>query len=351
MATYTRFSSDDVVITTEKVFTSTWTGNTNALTTSLPTHFGIPGNIAATNALYASPSGNLAFATSVYNGPAATTTNEVQYTISYGHKAGSGSLDYTSTDPGFSSARSIYGQYRSLIYGDENRNFTFNGYEPQDIYVININRARYKQSLRLGSLDLHLKGPVKLTDDSVTRSGSAVLTNIGRQFNVVSGSAGIMLGSNLSQANADSGSYGLFYPDAGIIILNPDALRRGSAITALPTRTGNLAFGARDNVGLLTASIIDTDARNFELDSQENISSQFYFVRAKNKEFNYTTNASFIDANGNINLTSMVDNPVSYITTVGLYNDANELLAVAKLSQPITKDFTKEALIKVTLDY
>ena len=350
MATYTRFSSDDVVITTEKVFTSTWTNNTNALTTAATNNFGAPGNIAVSDVLYSSPSGSLAFATSVYNGPAATTTNEVQYTISYGHKAGSGSLDYTSTDPGFSSARSIYGQYRSLIYGDENRNFTFNGYEPQDIYVININRARYKQSLRLGSLNLKLKTS-NLTDDSVTRSGSAVLTNIGRQFNVVSGSNGVMNGSNLSQANADSGSYGLFYPDAGIIILNPDALQRGGEITSLPTRDGNLANGPRDNINLLRAAIIDAAAHSFELDSQENISSQFYFVRAKNKEFNYTTNASFIDANGNINLTSMVDNPVSYITTVGLYNDANELLAVAKLSQPITKDFTKEALIKVKLDY
>ena len=351
MATYTRFSSDDVVITTEKVFTSTWTDNTNALTTAATDNFGAPGNIAVSDVLYSSPSGSLAFATSVYNGPATTTTNEVQYTISYGHKAGSGSLDYTSTDPGFSSARSIYGQYRSLIYGDENRNFTFNGYEPQDIYVININRARYKQSLRLGSLNLKLKGPTNLTDDSVTRSGSAVLTNIGRQFNVVSGSNGVMNGSNLSQANADSGSYGLFYPDAGIIILNPDALEKGGEITGLPTRDGNLASGPKDNINLLRAAIIDSDASSFELDSQENISSQFYFVRAKNKEFNYTTNASFIDANGNINFTSMVDNPVSYITTVGLYNDANELLAVAKLSQPITKDFTKEALIKVKLDY
>ena len=87
------------------------------------------------------------------------------------------------------------------------------------------------------------------------------------------------------------------------------------------------------------------------LDTQEDISSQFYFVRAKNKDFNYSTNASYIDANGNLNFTSMIDNPVSYITTVGLYNDANELLAVAKMSQPITKDFTKEALIKVKLDY
>ena len=47
----------------------------------------------------------------------------------------------------------------------------------------------------------------------------------------------------------------------------------------------------------------------------------------------------------------MANNPKVYITTVGLYNDANELLAVAKLSQPLSKDFTKEALIRIKLDY
>ena len=47
----------------------------------------------------------------------------------------------------------------------------------------------------------------------------------------------------------------------------------------------------------------------------------------------------------------MESNPKVYITTVGLYNDNNELLAVAKLSQPIAKDFSKEALIRVKLDY
>ena len=47
----------------------------------------------------------------------------------------------------------------------------------------------------------------------------------------------------------------------------------------------------------------------------------------------------------------MIDNPQTYITTIGLYNDANDLVAVAKLSQPVVKDFTKEALIRVKLDY
>ena len=47
----------------------------------------------------------------------------------------------------------------------------------------------------------------------------------------------------------------------------------------------------------------------------------------------------------------MANNPKVIITTVGLYNDANELLAIAKLSQPLAKDFTKESLVRIKLDY
>ena len=74
-------------------------------------------------------------------------------------------------------------------------------------------------------------------------------------------------------------------------------------------------------------------------------------MRCKNNQFNYTTNPSFIDNEGNLLFTSMIDNPQVFITTIGLYNDSNDLVAVAKLSQPIKKDFTKEALIRVKLDY
>ena len=93
------------------------------------------------------------------------------------------------------------------------------------------------------------------------------------------------------------------------------------------------------------------DGANFIVDSQEKITSQYYFARAKNFEYNYTINPSFTDTSGNLNFSSMINNPRTYISTVGLYNDNNDLVAVAKLSQPVTKDFTKEALIRVKLDY
>jgi hypothetical protein len=75
-------------------------------------------------------------------------------------------------------------------------------------------------------------------------------------------------------------------------------------------------------------------------------------VRARNGEFNYSSNPSFISGStGAILYDLFINNPSTYITTIGLYNDSNELLAVAKLSKPLKKDFTKEALVRVKLDF
>ena len=90
----------------------------------------------------------------------------------------------------------------------------------------------------------------------------------------------------------------------------------------------------------------------FTLNSDETLSSDFVFVRARNNEYNYSENPSFISGStGVVVYPEFVDNPQTYITTVGLYNDNSELLAVAKLSRPLPKDFTKELLVRVKLDF
>ena len=103
--------------------------------------------------------------------------------------------------------------------------------------------------------------------------------------------------------------------------------------------------------GPASQSIATNPQAKFVVDTAENVESKFFFIRARNSEYNYTNNPSFVDNNNNILHNSMKLNPKVFITTVGLYNDSNELLAVAKLSQPVAKDFTKEALIRVKLDY
>jgi hypothetical protein len=102
----------------------------------------------------------------------------------------------------------------------------------------------------------------------------------------------------------------------------------------------------------ISGSVGDANGNIFELNSQENISSDYVFVRTRNTEFNYSENPSFISGStGEVIYNYFINNPQTYITTVGMYNDSNELLAVAKLSKPLNKDFTKEALIRVKLDF
>ena len=349
MSTFNRLDTEDKVVSTDKVTTSTWTNNTNILTTF---------KTQSTQAVFSSATSQGNFFLEVYkDDPASIADAEVQFTLGYGHKAGSGSYDFTNTAGayGYSATRCVYNQFRQLVYGDENSNFSFNGYEPSDVHVINVARSRFKHSLKPGSLNLKLgdgTNIIHLTDDSVTLSGSATVTNVGRQFNLVSGSDGVMSGSNLTQAThagvGMSGSYGFFYPDAGFIVINGEALRN-VAPTYWTEGTSNAANA--NNRDQLYTALNHNDASSFELDSEERISSQYMFVRIKNSQFNYTTNPSYIDTNGDLNISTFADSPVTYITTVGLYNDQNNLIAVAKLSQPLKKDFTTEALIRVKLDY
>ena len=348
----TRFTQGDTVVSTDTLVTSTWTNNTNNLTTAFTS--------SANNFGSSTSSGQ--FYLEVYQTESTDTKAEVQYAVSYGNRAGSGSPDFTndSGSMGLNAARVIYGQYSNLVFGDETQNFTFDTHVPEDIFVINVNRARYKHKLKPGTLNLKISASlpqdagtsqfdIQLTDDSVTKDGSAKLTNLGRQFNIVSGASGVMSGSLLGQTK--SGSYGLFYPDAGILILNPDSFGGGDTNSyPMPVRTqGNSGSDEQRNPEKLYQAI--SNSGHFILDSEEKVTSQYYFARAKNFEYNYTTNPSFIDNSGNLNFSSMINNPRTYISTVGLYNDNNDLVAVAKLSQPVTKDFTKEALIRVKLDY
>ena len=92
-------------------------------------------------------------------------------------------------------------------------------------------------------------------------------------------------------------------------------------------------------------------ASTFSMNSEETITSDYIFVRVRNTDFNYTTNPSMISGSGEFVYSSLINNPQTFITTVGLYNDATELLSVAKLSKPLVKDFTKEALVRVKLDF
>jgi hypothetical protein len=137
----------------------------------------------------------------------------------------------------------------------------------------------------------------------------------------------------------------LFYPDLGIIILNGQVLNTSASLHA---KSGSNAEAG--NAGRLFNAI--RKGSKFQARREEVITSQHYFVRAPNQEFNFSSNPTFATASdGSFTIGTYYKNPKTFITQVGLYNDANELLAVAKLSKPLLKSFSREALIKVKLDF
>jgi hypothetical protein len=295
----------------------------------------------------------------IYNLDPSDLTSEVQFNIAYGNKFGSGSQPYNAAYENLSPTRTVYGQFRNLIYGDENTDFTFGDTTPsqQHFYALTIDRARYKQSLFPGSLNLTLYSAsleLNLTDNSAVTT-TISYCDAGRIFQIVSGSNGSPYSG--TGYTATSGSYGFFLPDIGTIILNAAALdltyanggiNLGTGLTATSYNPAKLYSTGSGKIGLTTGSYTSS----MFLNSQETITSDFVFCRARNAEFNYTENPSFISGStGAVLYDLFVNNPTTYITTVGMYNDQNELLAVAKLSKPLKKDFTKEALIRVKLDF
>jgi hypothetical protein len=325
---FVRYNTEDSVISAESVIRPMWINEAYTLST------------------FFTQSGYTEYYLDVYNANPSLTGSEVQFDIQYGHIAGSGSVPINLTVPGYSPSRVVYGQYRNLVYGTETENFSFDGgvTTAQQIYVINIARSRYKESIQPGSLNLTLisgSAAIKLTDDSNTTSLTRFIGE-NRIFYIISGSNG-----NAFTSSAATTYYGIMLPDLGFIVLNASG-----SLTPYIQAANLTTASAQDNHLKLWGSIVSgSSSGSFQLRSQETVSSRFFFTRVKNGDFNYTTNPSIIDANGNLLFTTLINNPQTFITTVGMYNDNNELLAVAKLSKPLVKDFTKEALIRIKLDY
>lgn len=338
---FVRYNPEDSVVSTETVVRPMWSGNLNTLTTFF------------TSSIISS-----SFYLNVYNeypGALLSTTSSVQMAIQYGNKLGNGSNYVNSSintvmpdGSSLTTSRVVYGQYRTLLLGTESGSFDFGIDKPNDMYIINIARNRYKEHINPGSLTLKLKNgaaEISLTDNSQISATTNYTTAGALYYTLISGSVGVA-----ATASVNASVYGYLFPQTDIIVLNPTALSK-SVIDGGIAFSPTINSPGTDNGLPSQIYTLMSSSANFALQSSENISAHYFFTRVKNQEFNYTTNPSIIDANGNLLYTTLINNPQTFITTIGLYNDNSELLAVAKLSKPLVKDFTKEALIKVKLDY
>jgi len=282
-----------------------------------------------------------------------------EFAVAYGHKTGGGALSLKESDESTLPTKATYAQYRALLTDTNETNFRFWGttgedsYSSDDIYVINLSRANYRERMDAGNWQLTLsgsKGNLTFIDNSNEKFNT---TNSGtNEFNIVQGS--LNLGTNteasITSYTASNGQgFGKFYPDYGMLIFNPTALSAsvgGELAGATALQTSSYMFKHKNLYNAISGGA-DFEARRIE-----NVSTAHYFVRVNNREFNYSNNPTFVTGSqGDFYNAAFTTDPVVYPTTIGLYNDSNELIAVAKTSKPIAKSFSKEVLVKVKLDF
>ena len=344
---FTRLNPTDFVVSSDAISATLWSGGSPTLST-----------FYTSSTQEAGSSGN--YYLNIYQTSSISPNAAIQFAIAYGNSNGSGSVNYNPAVDGKSPTSTIYGQWQDLVIGNPNTNFSFGNIISSEFYALSIDRTRYKESLFLGSLSLTLSGSsgsITLTDNS--NYVTAVSYNeAGRVFQLITGSQGVkatITSRNTSDGySANSGSYGWFLPDIGTIILNPLALANFAVSGGIGFNYSGSSSGSTTPTNSPNRSLFQaiSGSGNFKLNSQETITSDYIFVRAKNSEFNYSENPSYISGStGDVLYSYFINSPQTYITTIGLYNDTNELLAVAKLSRPLLKNSTKEALVRIKLDF
>ena len=350
---YTKFDSVNDIVSnqTETVTGGLWSDNVASLTTYFTS------STATTS--------QRRYYIDVYQDAPANEGAAVQYSLAFGHALGSGSDSQGQLND--SPSKAVYSQYRQLLLNPTDTRFTTAGSGSTDyIYIVNFKRNRLKERLDAGNFELPL---AKITSRATNATGSVAVsssvitliddssiasaTNVGagKVYNIVSGS----ISSGVFNPSSPV-YYGLVYPDYGTLILDGKMMDQqlGFATITGSSVEGNNHFVLHHSISgsALQTNPLTADPFGFQARSSEKITSTHYFVRIKNAEYNFSNNPSYVTGSvGQLAQTSFVGDPKTYITTVGLYNDRQELLAVAKLSQPLLKSFQREALIRVKLDF
>jgi hypothetical protein len=281
----------------------------------------------------------------IYDGAPTSVSASALVDLTYGQSSGSVKAQYSETFLNAEKQR-VYREMAQLLLGDAGALFSYNNVVHHDLFFIALKRRIYKDEVKKGNVSIALQV------DGVGKTLS--LTDTGAASAFVVGPAG-------DEADLFSGStaIGRVYYNAGIIAF-------ATGVFMAPTDSDNVywsgsAATAAHNVleGVAVTGSIDSvvdGLRNrinqLDFQNQTNLHSTIYFCRALNADFNYSTNPTFLDGEGRIIPTSGTDNQTrTYITTIGLYDINDNLLAVAKTSEPVKKSPDNEVVFRVRLSY
>ena len=300
---------------------------------------------------------------SVYDYPYLSSSANHIFDVSYGFSTSSGwniaSSSYTAKK------LNMYNQMAQILAGFDTsgsvRKFDADGdlsdgTKHHEVFFMNFSRLLVKDEIKKGSFSLSLGTASTYATPFGSMGGSEIIDTITDTGSLTSYNINSPAGEYGILAQTATGvNVGLLYYQAGIAVLTASVLGAGDA--TIFAEGGDGPTGTHNQV--ITSSTIQQMGtafthriQNLSFNNTTELNSTIYFCRANHNEFNYSSNPTYLSGSkivvkANDNMTP----PRSYVTTVGLYSADNELLAVAKLSEPLRKDPTNELTLRVRLDY
>lgn len=267
-----------------------------------------------------------------------------------------------------------YDQTGSILQFDEDGDLLAGGAKQKENVFFNFSRLLTKDEIKKGSFELELgvtpayaqngtvfNSRIKLTDASGS-DGYLVNSPVG-EYGILyaTQSAGTSVMRDL--LNNQGIPVGLLFYQAGVAVVSGSVFKQQDAGGILNNTHHNVSMSGPSSTSetfdaVLTGSQISgaadnvrTRLYNLQFNNTVELNSTVYFCRINHNEFNYSSNPTYLSGSKIRVKTKTTDVPVSYITTVGLYSDSNELMAVSKLSEPLKKSPDNEFTIRVRLDY
>jgi hypothetical protein len=292
----------------------------------------------------------------------------------------------------------IYRQYAQLLLGNSTSQFvapfgssdTSNGMDT--VMFMSFKRLFARDAIKRETFAMKFFQSASAANDGVStpfnlavtsESGSAIFTDLGSSTNklvTIGGNVG-----NIVDASNTARNVGLLFYDRGIAVFDLSKVVSGSqrvsgAIDSMNDNTTHVAAGktvighqaeqqnAKFIPSFVASASIDNicdhicstrfgSGSNTSITFQNitNINSTLIFCRASADEFNYSANPTYVDTESNIVVIDEgqeeTQRTFSFVSTVGLFDANDNLLAVAKLSRPVEKNDEKDVTFRVRLDF
>lgn len=322
----------------------------------------------------------------VYDYPFLSSSANHIFDLTFGYSANSSLFD--TGDQQHLKKKNIYNQMSQILVGydhtgsvlefDEDGNILAGGTKLRETFIIPFSRLLVKDEIKKQTFSMELG--INHSYTGSVFSQRVLITDSGSKENYFvnspAGEYGILYATASSGAGTANPTFellksngqlpvGLIYYQAGIVVLNASVFNDEAAGGIIHNDTGSCKF--KNSNGNVTSSITNiindstiqviTDnlrhrLYNLSFNNTTELNSTIYFCRVNHNEFNYSTNPSYLN-NSEIIVkeSNPSSDPISYITTIGLYSPNNELLAVSKLSEPLKKTPSTEFTLRVRLDY